>query len=193
MLGGHINAYLRLLRCYALDHASDGERLEEWLLQGNLDDIRRLAHTLKSSSANLGASRVQQLAIELELAVKEAHGSAQIENLTWALVYEVNNLTAAICAALPEDAAITGVDAVAWSAVWRVLDELEPLLTASSLQANDVSERYSALLNAALGPLGVELEGQIRRFLYAEALETLRKAREKHQKPQGPMGAVDEQ
>jgi len=52
----------------ALREASSG------LAQGNIDMIRRAAHSLKSSAGNLGATRVQMLADELErLAEQESN------------------------------------------------------------------------------------------------------------------------
>ena len=62
----------------------------------------------------------------------------------------------------------------------QVLAELEPLLAASNAQANRLIETYAALLEAALGPLGAELEQHIEHFLYREALGTLKRAREEH-------------
>jgi hypothetical protein len=58
------------------------------------------------------------------------------------------------------------------------LAELEPMLAASSIKANDLMEAQGALLKAALGPLGLELEQRIEHFLYPEALETLNRARQ---------------
>jgi len=89
-------------------------------------------------------------------------------------------LTAAILAALPEEAAASYAGAVDWAVVRQVVAELEPLLAASNLQANQLIETHAALLKAAFGPLGEELERQIKDFLYPEALQTLRRALAAH-------------
>ena len=180
MLNGHLATYLRLLRRYAVDHADDMARLRERMSQGDRDEARRLAHTLKGSSGNLGATDVQRLAAELEAAIKDGRDAAAIERLAGALESELQQLTAAIRAALPEEAAAPYAGEVDWTVVRQVLAELEPLLAASSMQANQLIETHAALLKAALGPLGAELEQQIEHFLYPEALETLKRARKEH-------------
>ena len=63
---------------------------------------------------------------------------------------------------------------------YEVLTKLEPLLKASSVQANQLIEPRAALLKAAFGPLGAELVQQVEHFLYPEALETVKRARREH-------------
>ncbi|HZW25952.1 MAG TPA: PAS domain S-box protein [Gallionella sp.] len=177
-LNGHVDTYLRLLRRYAVDHADDMARLRVRMAHGSRDEARRLAHSLKGSSGNLGAIAVQHMAAELEMAIRDGRDVVKIGQLANALESGLRPLTAAILAALPEEAAAAvGVD---WAVVRLVVDELEPLLAASSMQANRVSEKYAALLKAALGTLGSELEQQIEHFLYPEALEILKRARKEH-------------
>ncbi|MCK9388880.1 MAG: response regulator [Sulfuritalea sp.] len=179
-LNGHLTSYLRLLRRYALDHADDITRLRQRVSAGDREETRRLAHTLKGSSGNLGATAVQGLAAELEAAIKEGRDAAIIEGLAGALESELQRLTAAILAALPEEVAAPYAGEVDWTALRQVLAELDPLLAAANMQANQVFEIHAALIKAALGPLGAELEQRIERFLYPEALEILKRARVEH-------------
>ncbi|MCK9387982.1 MAG: PAS domain S-box protein [Sulfuritalea sp.] len=179
-LNGKLAAYLRLLRRYALDHAEDMTRLRERMFCGARDDARRLAHNLKGSSGNMGATGVQHLAAELEMAIKDGRDAVAIEPLASIVEIELRRLTTAILAALPEEAAAPRAGEVNWTAMRQVLAELEPLLAACSMRANRVIETHAALFKTALGPLGAELEQRIERFLYAEALETLQRARGEH-------------
>ncbi len=179
-LNGHLATYQRLLRRYAVDHADDMARLRERMSQEDRDEARRLAHTLKGSSGNLGATGVQRLAAELETAIKEGRDASEIDALTSAVESELQRLTAAICAALPEEAETPYEGEVDWTLVRQVLAELEPMLAASSIRANQVVETHGALLKAALGPLGAELEQRIEHFLYPETLDTLKQARREH-------------
>ncbi|OYY74071.1 MAG: hypothetical protein B7Y40_06550 [Gammaproteobacteria bacterium 28-57-27] len=174
-LNGNVTAYTCLLRRYAASHAGDMTQLRERMSEGAWDEARRIAHTLKGVSGNLGATTVQHLAAELETAIKNGGDVAQIETLAGTVDDELQRLAVAILATLPEEAPAASV-AVDWASVRRVLDELEPLLAASSMQANDVFEENAALLKAALGPLGTALEQRIEGFLYPEALEGIRKA-----------------
>jgi len=179
-LNGNTAAYTRLLRRYATTHGDDMTRLRERMAEGDRDELRRLAHTLKGSSGNLGATEVQRLAAELEVALKEGGDVAAIERLSSTLETELLRLTAAIRAALPEVAVASFAEEVDWAVVRQVLAELEPLLAESRMQANQLIETHAALLKAALGPLGAELEQRIESFLYPEALQTLKRAREEH-------------
>lgn len=178
---GRLALYLRLLRRYADDNACGIHELRQRITQGSRDDARRLAHTLKGSSGNLGAIGVQRLAGKLEAAIKDGRDAAEVDRLAIATESELQRLTAAILAALPEEPVspyTTGE--VDWPAVRHVLAGLEPMLAASSMQANQIIDAQAALLTAALGPLGAELQRQIEHFLYPEALATLKRAQEKH-------------
>jgi two-component system sensor histidine kinase/response regulator len=179
-LNGNLAAYRRLLRRYAAAHAEDMSRLRQRMTAGERDEARRLAHTLKGSSGNLGATEVQRLAAELEAAINEDRDAAAIDRLSGTVEGALQHLSAAILAALPEDLAAPMAGAVDWAAVRQVLAELESALAASSIQANQLIETHAALLKAALGPLGAELERQIELFLYPEALDTLRRAWREH-------------
>ena len=179
VLNGHLAAYQRLLRRYAVDHAQDMARLRERMLLGDRDEARRLAHALKGSSANLGATGVQGLSADLEAAIRDGRDADGIERLTDAVENELQRLTAAIVAALPEDAPSYQGE-VDWAEVRQVLAELEPMLVTDNIQANRIIETHAALLKAALGPLGTELEQRVERFLYPDALETLRQILKEH-------------
>ncbi len=180
VLNGHLEAYQRLLRRYADDHGCDMERLRERMSQGDRNEARRLAHTLKGSSANLGATGVQGIAAELESAIKNGHETAEIEQLATAVEAELKQLIAGIRAALPDRGTAPYAGKLDWAAVRQILDELEAALTASSVHANQLIETHAAQLKAALGAPGTELEEQVERFLYPEALETLKRASEQH-------------
>ncbi|MCK9381777.1 MAG: PAS domain S-box protein [Sulfuritalea sp.] len=175
-LNDNAAAYTRLLRRYAITHANDISQLSQQLAANKREEARRIAHTLKGASGNLGATTVQRMAAELEAALKQGGDAARIEPLAAAAEAELQTLATAILAALPEETAAAPVE-VDWAVVRRVLDELEPLLAASSVRANDLFEENAALLKAALGPLGAKLALRIVGFLYPEALEIIREAR----------------
>ena len=176
-LNGKEEAYLRLLRLFAATHADDMARLREQLAAEKRDDAIRLAHSLKGSAGNLGATTVQQLAAELEAALKAGRDAAAIERLSGSLEEEMRRLPAAILSALPEEPAAPYQGEVDWDLVRQVLVELEPMLAASRMQANTLVATHAALLEAALGPLGVALALRVGEFRYPEALETVQQAR----------------
>jgi two-component system, sensor histidine kinase and response regulator len=175
---GSAATYLSLLRQYALEHADDMARLRQQVLKGDRDTAGRLAHTLKSNSGSMGATLVQHLASELEAAFKAGADTAEIERLASAVETELQRVTAAILSALPTQTTSAYTNEVDWPQVREVLTELEPMLAASNVQANQLIERHGALIEAALGPLSKELKQCIDHFLYPESLATLRQARQ---------------
>ncbi len=179
VLDGDLAAYRRILGHYASEHAADMSKLRTQLAAHALDEARRTAHTLKGASGNLGVTGVQRLAAELEAALQHGLDSVHIEELAAALETELQRLSTAILAALPKTAPGAPVT-VDWATVRRLLDELEPLLGAWSMQANDLFEKHAALLKAALGPTGATLEQRIEHFLYPEAVDALKRARTEH-------------
>jgi len=178
VLNGRVAAYLRLLRLYASEHGGDMARLRECLSRGERDEARRLAHTLKGSSGNMGATRVQRLAGELEAAIKERREVTEIDRLAGFLDTELQQLRTALLPALPAAAAVEGI--VDWGVVRRVMGALEPLLEAGDFQANQLIRAHAILFKTALGPLGEQLAQQIADFRYAEALDTLQRVRQEH-------------
>lgn len=180
VLNGHLAIYLRLLRQFEVDHGDDMIRLRKHMSAGERDKARLLAHTLKGSSANLGATGVQGLAAKLEEAIKDGRDAVTIGRLANTLEIGLQELVAGIRTALPQEAAAPWAGEVDWALVRKVLSELEPLLATGSMQANQIFETHAALLKAALGPPGAELEQRIEHILYPEALETLRRVRQEH-------------
>ncbi len=179
-LDGHRPTYLRLLRRFAAEHAQDMTRLRDSLARDDRQEARRLAHTLKGVSANLGATGVQQLAAELEGAINEGRDLAEIRKLNARLGSALQTLTGAILAALPEVAETPSEAEVDWALTGQILAELAPLLAASSMQANQLADTHAGLLQQALGSTGVELLQRIARFQYPEAADTLKRARAEH-------------
>jgi two-component system sensor histidine kinase/response regulator len=177
---GRLAPYLRLLREYAVEHADDMLRLRQRMSEGDRDAARRLAHTLKGNSGSMGATDVQRLATELDAAIRAGSDAADIERLACSVDTELQRVTKAILAALPDEAVAAYTGEADWPAVRQVLAELEPMLAASSIRANEAIETHAALLTSALGPLGAELEQRIEHFLYPEALATLQRARQEH-------------
>jgi two-component system sensor histidine kinase/response regulator len=175
-LNGHLGTYLRLLRRFVAEHGDDMTTLRQQMSRQEREEARRLAHTLKGSAGNLGATGVQHRAAELEAALKEGRDVATVDHRVGAVDRAVQHLIGAIRAILPEEAT-RHEGAVDWAAVRQVLAELEPLLAGCKAQASPFFETHAALLKAALGPPGGELERQVRDFLYPEALATLKRAR----------------
>ena len=64
---GDEGLFRELLELYVDDSTKQLQRLEESLANGDVKQAERIAHTLKSSSAHLGATAMSKLCLQLEL------------------------------------------------------------------------------------------------------------------------------
>jgi signal transduction histidine kinase/CheY-like chemotaxis protein/HPt (histidine-containing phosphotransfer) domain-containing protein len=70
--------FIRLLLTYLQNTPAQLQRLDEAARAGDIDAMVRPAHSLKSSSANVGAMQVSELAKELEYAARESRRTAAV-------------------------------------------------------------------------------------------------------------------
>ncbi len=70
--------YVRLLQLFVLSHGNDHELIRAALGSAQLEDARRLAHTLKGAAGILGATRIQQIAEAIELPLKQMAPTAPV-------------------------------------------------------------------------------------------------------------------
>ncbi len=73
--------FAQLLRSYAQQAPSQVERIEAAARAGDIEAMVRPAHSLKSSSANVGAMQVSALAREIEQDAREARRTAAVSAL----------------------------------------------------------------------------------------------------------------
>jgi CheY-like chemotaxis protein/HPt (histidine-containing phosphotransfer) domain-containing protein len=173
---GRVDVYARLLRTFAEHHGEDGERLRRSLRTGETETARRLVHTLKGVAANLGATRLPALAVELERLLKQAAPESDLEPAIRGLESELGALVVGIGRALPSPS-VSETVAFDPEQSAAVLAELATLLAEDNVRAAQVMRDHSGLLRAALGEEAVELERRIESFDYEAALQTLTKAR----------------
>jgi PAS domain S-box-containing protein len=70
-LGGNAGLYLRLLEKFADNQENAIEGITLAFIDNDSEQMVRLAHTLKGVAGNIGATQLQQLATELETALKQ--------------------------------------------------------------------------------------------------------------------------
>ena len=176
LLGGRVAFYERLLHRFATEYADQMDRLRELLREGQQDDARRLVHSLRGVAGSLCMADVQRMATELEAVIVRSGDAGATDPLVGRLDDELRRLTGAILAALPADTVAMDTQGVDWKQARLILVALEPLLASGNMQANQLIETHRALLHAAFGPIGAELERCVERFLYQDAQETLKLA-----------------
>ncbi|MEK6202191.1 MAG: ATP-binding protein [Desulfobulbaceae bacterium] len=190
-LRGNIALYVKLLRQFTLSHSNDAARITELLSSGDFQASRDVAHGLKGVAATMGASRVRDLAAQLETAFREEQPASETAPLLKALALEQTLLNEAILA-LPEDAgqglpnvagAKDGAGATKTDSpeiaqadpvrLQEVLSELEGLLRENNGRASLLIRDTAPLLRPAMGARFNELSHQIEAFNFEAALKIL--------------------
>jgi len=65
-MGGKQHLYLRLLTRFATGYGNTVALLRDQLAQGQYEEAKRLAHTLRGLAGSMGATQVSEVAAELE-------------------------------------------------------------------------------------------------------------------------------
>jgi PAS domain S-box-containing protein len=95
--GGKANSYRRMLGRFVELHEGDATALREALGNGDVARAERVAHSLKSISATLGAVGVRALAWELERGIREGASAELLETLLGELELELEQ----VCNGIP--------------------------------------------------------------------------------------------
>jgi PAS domain S-box-containing protein len=93
---GKVDRYRRMLTLFAESHAQHLTQLRQHLAAGHHEELQRIAHTLKGTAGTIGAYEVSTSAAELELAVREGRGSAELGRAIDALSGRLEPLLKAI-------------------------------------------------------------------------------------------------
>ena len=75
---GKLPTYRRLLTSLTDNHTGDFQRMRELLAQGEAEEARRLAHSLKGAAATLGATMVFQAAANLDQSIRQSRPNDEI-------------------------------------------------------------------------------------------------------------------
>ncbi len=175
-LRGRADRYRALLERFAGVHADDMALLAAQLQAGDGDDALRTVHTLKGAAGTLGAVRIQELAAELEQALRQGSGSEDVRERNDILGGELAALAAAI-GSLPPEAATASAEGVDWPRARDAADRLEALLAADDLRAQDLLVEAEGLLLRAYGTGFSTVAQKVQAFDFPVAVELLRELR----------------
>jgi len=179
-LRGNHEKYLQLLVLFLELHANDMTQLTASLAADDHPMALRLVHTLKSTSATLGADQIAAPAAELE-ALLRANPTGRIS--TDAITPRMDTIRlefAVLTTELQPWTAETASPDLALedaSSLTPVLDELDRLLGKSDTDAITLYEAHEASLRAVLGAPCDGLGRQIKSFGLIAAQDTLRRLR----------------
>jgi HPt (histidine-containing phosphotransfer) domain-containing protein len=169
-------AYFRLLRQFDSAHLDDAQKLSKLLADGEVDEAKRLIHTLKGTAGTLGLVQLQEDAQALETYLRYAEGKAidykEVNLLMNAIDAEQKNLHEALNHIAGMRASEQEVEADSVKAR-EIVTQLDVLLVADDTAVNTLFLEYESLLHQSYGEVIDQLGQQIEAFDYPLALKTL--------------------
>lgn len=166
---GRLTSYCRLLGKFANNHVEDFARIHHELAQGNRDEARRLAHSLKGAAATLGASAVCTSAAALEAAIREAGNEADTETLIENCATSYRQLGQALAGLLPEEPLQEAVS----PPIIQELGKLRQLLHNSDFSAQKLIAEQTPALKIRLGTRYPAFANAVDNFDFETALTLL--------------------
>jgi PAS domain S-box-containing protein len=169
---GKVEIYRRLLATFADHHGGDAATLRVCLAHGDTTTAGSLAHTLKGVAGTLGATAVQNLAADLEMALRDTDPRPEVATMIAALDAALAALVEGIKHHVAPAVPTAGIR-LDWDLLRAVLSELRGLLAEDNARSAQVARHHADLLHLVLGQAAADLEQQIEGFEYEEALRTL--------------------
>ncbi|OGS98744.1 MAG: hypothetical protein A3F73_13860 [Gallionellales bacterium RIFCSPLOWO2_12_FULL_59_22] len=172
---GKKSLYLSMLRKFIAGQKSATAGILEMLEGNDRDTAERLAHTLKGASGNIGATGLQQLAEELETAIRERQPRNDVDGHLDKLKQQLDYFITQLEQKLPEEQGRTAI-AVDQEKLKMACDRLIALLADDDAEAGDVLSENADLLNAAFPDHYRKINDSIQAFDFEAALAALRAA-----------------
>lgn len=178
---GKPGLYVELLRRFAEGQAPVLAELQQALAANNLGVAERLAHTLRSVAANIGAPAVSERAQALEHALRFRHGNEAIVHvlaeLRAALVPLLAGLQAwlveSVVVAEPAPFVLEPGGELAVEAAVQAVQRLRHLLEQDDPAATEFFQHNGKILGAALGNIFKTVEMHTLNFDFEQALEAM--------------------
>ncbi|WP_428825163.1 CBS domain-containing protein [Azonexus sp. IMCC34842] len=174
---GRLSSYSRLLTKFAANHAGDFAQIRQQLAAGQVEEARRLAHSMKGAAGTLGAVAVQRSAAALDSAIKENQSPAVIEPL----IEETAQAYAELCRHLAElpAPAPPGPPSISPEACAELLNELRRLLDEGDVSCQELVRLQTACLRSALGADFPVFERMVASFDFEAALQLIEQSAER--------------
>jgi two-component system sensor histidine kinase/response regulator len=173
-------AYVRLLQQFIATHEDGVPGLDSSLATGQRDRARRMVHSLRGTSAAIGARMLHQLASSCESAITQGDPIERLRLQAFDIEYELVHLIGALHDRLPALAAsaedVQGND-MSPAQLDEAVESLGFLLTAGDYGAERFHRDIAAQLRKAFGDVAGKLAEAVRNHDHERALaliETLR-------------------
>jgi two-component system sensor histidine kinase/response regulator len=143
--------YLNMLRKYVTNQENTPSELRAALAANNQELAERIAHSAKGVSGNIGATRLQNMADELEKMINGHAPRDVIDAQIMAFETVQTTMITALKTALPADKSADVFDYLDTSKAVEVLTKLSELLKDDDSEAIDILEENIDLLRVVLG------------------------------------------
>jgi PAS domain S-box-containing protein len=165
-----------LLRMFIEHHVADMATLRACLASGDIEQARRLAHSIKGAAGTLGAFELAELARQIETAINENRPEAELEAriVAFSHAQQAFNAAARTAVAPTAEAAAIPAEPLDPAQTRALLDRLAALLAEGDAHAIALAREQAATLRALLAEAAEPLLKQIDAFDFEPALETLR-------------------
>jgi two-component system, sensor histidine kinase and response regulator len=170
---GDEEAFIRLLQQFIAAHEDGVPGLDANLAAGHLERARRMVHSLKGTSAALGARALQRLAASCESAIIRREPLDKLRLLAFDLQYEVVHFIGVLhdrLPALPAAGEIAQVDDMSPAQLTAALESLGFLLMAGDYGAERLHRDIAASLRNVFGAPAAKLAHAVRNHDHERAL-----------------------
>jgi CheY-like chemotaxis protein len=171
-VSGKMTLYETILRKYISSQATVIDELRAAVTQQDFELAKRLAHTTKGVSGNIGATEVQGIAAEIEAGLAENVDSVAILDKLAVLQSALAPLLQSLAACLPKEANAVAVT-VDVEKLAQLRAQLTDFLKDDDSQAADLFEEHASLFRAAWPEQFKSLEADLKNFDFDQALQTL--------------------
>jgi two-component system sensor histidine kinase/response regulator len=172
---GRREAYVGILRRFAVGHADVTRDIRAALAEGRRADAERRAHTLKGAAGTIGARELQRQAGEIEAALRQGATPKDVEPLLDTAGAILDDLVSALLRTLPSEPELTSVtSSVDAKVLAAAVGRLDRLLSSDAAEAVDAFEAAGPILAAAFGERAGQIGKLVRSYQFEEALAALR-------------------
>ena len=183
-LNGNRKLYRKLLLDFSKTYSSFPDDIRQSTAQGNLEDARRLAHTLKGVAGNISAYEIQKIAAEIEkelLNKSDSISTGLLEKLETAIA-AFNEFLGGIKASKENETPLKTKKEIDLSEVAFALQQLARLVWEDNVDAGLLLEKLEGLLHGTKYSQQMrEISDCIDNFDFEAAKEPLQKiAKEMH-------------
>jgi PAS domain S-box-containing protein len=176
--------YISMLQKFVAGQKTFASNIFKELESNNWDVAMRLAHTLKGVSGNIGATNLQHLAGELEIAIKEQRPRKEVDDRVRLLIGPLDHIISELEYQLTKTPQTVALN-IHPETLQPVYSILEKLLADDDSEAAEVWEENANLFSAAFPNQYHKIDESIRSFNFETALLALRVANATTV-PQGP-------